>query len=122
MSYIVDPLSSPEVFFYMYETSYVLEDNIDFIELDSLLNEVANSLDKSPTHVGAAREFNLELETYDEEYKSAEVIVSFIVRLWEDDDNEIELINKTIMEELESIGLQTENVQFLGMGRRGRYS
>ena len=122
MSYIVDPLSSPEVFFYMYETSYVLDDNIDFIELDSLLNEVANSLDKSPTHAGAAREFKLELESYDEEYKSAEVIVSFVVRLWEDDDNEIELINKTIMEELESIGLQTENVQFLGMGRRGRYS
>ncbi|MHA2104335.1 MAG: hypothetical protein ACW981_12990 [Candidatus Hodarchaeales archaeon] len=122
MSYIVDPLSSPEVFYYMYETSYVLDDNIDFTELDSILNEVANSLDKSPTHVGAAREFKLELETYDEEYKSAEVIVSFVVRLWEDDDNEIELINKTIMEELESVGLQTENVQFLGMGRRGRYS
>jgi hypothetical protein len=122
MSYIVDPLSSPEVFYYMYETSYVLDDNIDFLELDSILNEVANSLDKSSTHVGAAREFKLELETYDEEYKSAEVIVSFVVRLWEDDDNEIELINKTIMEELESVGLQTENVQFLGMGRKGRYS
>jgi hypothetical protein len=122
MSYIVDPLSSPEVFYYMYETSYVLDDNIDFLELDSILNEVANSLDKSSTHIGAAREFKLELETYDEEYKSAEVIVSFVVRLWEDDDNEIELINKTIMEELESVGLQTENVQFLGMGRRGRYS
>jgi hypothetical protein len=122
MSYIVDPLSSPEVFYYMYETTYVLDDDIDFLELDSILNEVANSLDKSSTHIGAAREFKLELETYDEQYKSAEVIVSFVVRLWEDDDNEIELINKTIMEELESVGLQTENVQFLGMGRRGRYS
>ena len=122
MSYIVDPLSSPEVFFYMYECSYVLDDNVDFTELDSLLVEVANNLDKSPTHVGAAREFKLELETFDEEYKSAEVIVSFVVRLWEDDDNEIELINKTVIEELETIGLQTENTQFLGIGRRGRYS
>ena len=122
MSYIADPSSTPEVFFYMYECNYVLDDSIDFIELDSLLAEVANNLDKSPTHAGAAREFKLELDSFDEDYKAAEVIVSFIVRLWEDDDNELELINKTIQEELESLGLQTESVQFLGFGRRGRFS
>ena len=122
MSYIVDPLSSPEVFFYMYECIYVLDDPIDFSELDTLLVETANSLDKNPAHTGSMREFNLELDTFDEENKNAEITVSFIVRLWEDDDNEIELINKTIIEELEQVGLQTEDVQFLGVGRRGRYS
>ena len=118
MSYIIDPLSSPEVFFWSITGIYVLDDDVDFLELDALLHEAAVNLEKDPTHAGAARDFRLELENFDEDTKTCEIIASYIVRLWEDDDNEIELINKTITEELEQVGIQVDSFNFAGTGKR----
>ena len=121
MSYISDPLSTPEVYFYLFECTYILEDDIDFQELDSMLAEVQINLDRNPTFAGAARDFQLELDEFDEESKNAEVIVSFVVRLWEDDENELQLIITSITEELEGIGLQVEETSFVGVGKRGNF-
>ena len=121
MSYISDPLSTPEVYFYLFECTYILEDDMDFQELDSMLAEVQINLDRNPTFAGAARDFQLELDEFDEESKNAEVIVSFVVRLWEDDENELQLIITSITEELEGIGLQVEETSFVGVGKRGNF-
>ena len=121
MSYIQDPLSTPERWYYIYKAFYVLDDDSGYEDLDAIVAEVANNLEKSPTHAGAARDFELELESYDEDTKMSEIIVSFIVRLWEDDDNEIQLILSSISEELEGAGFQVEETEFAGVGRRGNF-
>lgn len=89
---------------------------MDWLEMESLLFEVANNLDHSPIHAGAARDFVLTLENYSEDSRDAEVMVSFVVRLWEDDDNEISLIVQSVSEELENTGLLVEEIGFQGSG------
>ncbi|MHA2362762.1 MAG: hypothetical protein ACXAC7_02305 [Candidatus Hodarchaeales archaeon] len=120
MAFSQDPLSSPETFFYSITSRYVVDEEIDFLELDNLLAETAQNLDRSAVHVGAGRNFELTLDNFDEnsEYKDAEILASFTVRLWEDDESEINLILKSISEELENIGIMVESINFLGVGRR----
>ena len=122
MSYIQDPMSTPERWYYVYTAYYILEDDANYEDLDGVVEEVGESLEKSPTHAGAARDFELELDSYDEESKMAEIIVSFVVRLWEDDENELQLILSSVSEELEDVGFQVEETEFAGTGRRGNFN
>ena len=116
MAFSQDPLSSPETYYYQYNVYYTGEDEVDFIEIDTLLIESSSNLDHSPEHAGAARDFDLTLENYDEITKTGEILASFVIRLWEDDDNELNLILTSISEELETQQLMVEDVGFVGTG------
>ena len=118
MAFSQDPLSTPETFYYNYQIYYTGDDEIDFMDLDSRLIEVANNLDSSPVHAGAARNFKISLESFDEANPNApgEALVSFVVRLWEDDENELELIQASITEEMEANQLMVEGISFVGSG------
>ena len=110
MSYSQDPLSTPETFYYQYDIHYTGDEDYEYADIDNILVESSSSLDHNPIHAGGARDFHLTLENYDEVNKSGEVMASFVVRLWEDDDNEVNLIVTSIKEELESHELMVEGV------------
>lgn len=119
MAFSQDPLSTPETVYYSFQIYYTGEDEIDFLELDSRLIEIAHNLDNNPIHAGAARNFKISLENFDEtstQNPTGEALVSFIVRLWEDDDNEIELILSSVQEEMEANQILVEGVQYMGTG------
>lgn len=116
MAFSQDPLSTPETIYYNYEAFYTGDDDLDYPELDSRLIEIAHNLDNNPIHAGAARGFKLTLEIFDEINPNAEILVSFIVRLWEDDDNEINLILSSINDEMEANQLMVEGVSYVGTG------
>lgn len=117
MAFSQDPMSTPETIYYTYEIYYTGEDeDIDFLELDSRMIEIAHNLDQNPVHAGAARNFKITLENYEEINQTGEALVSFVVRLWEDDDNEIELIQQSISEEMEANQLMVEGIRFVGSG------
>ncbi len=116
MSYSQDPLSTPETFYYQYDIYYTGDEEYEYADIDNILVESGASLDSSPDHAGAARDFRLTLENYDETNKSGECLASFVVRLWEDDDNEVNLIISSIKEELESHELMVENIGYVGTG------
>jgi hypothetical protein len=119
MAFSQDPLSTPETFYYTFEIYYTGDDEIDFQDLDSRLIEIAHNLDANPIHAGAARDFKISLENFDDsagQNPTGEAVVSFVVRLWEDDDNEIELILSSIKEEMEGNQLMVEGIHFMGTG------
>ena len=118
MAFSQDPLSTPETFYYNYDVYYTGDDEIDYTELDTRLIEVAHNLDHSPVHAGAGRDFKITLENFDDTNQNitGEALVSFTVRLWEDDENELELIQASIAEELEANQLMVEGIRFVGSG------
>jgi hypothetical protein len=116
MSYSQDPLSTPETYYYQFNVYYTGEDKLEFIDLDALLIEISSNLDHNPVHAGGARDFMLTLENFDEDNGTGEVLASFVVRLWEDDDNEVNLIVQSIKEELEAHQLMVEEIGFVGAG------
>ena len=116
MSYSQDPLSTPETFYYQYNVYYTGDEDFEYADIDNILVECGSSLDSSPDHAGAARDFALTLENYDETNKTGEVLASFVVRLWEDDDNELNLIVSSIKEGLESHELMVEDIGYVGPG------
>ena len=121
MAYQSDGFTSPETMFCSFTGLYIGDEvEINFLELDSLLGEAAQTLKEAPIHAGAGRDFELTLDNFDEDsdYKNAEILGSFIVRLWEDDESEINLIIKSITEELENVGVMIESFNLLGIGKR----
>ena len=118
MAFSQDPLSIPETFHYSYQVYYTGDEEIDYPEFDSRLIEIAHNLDNNPVHAGAGRNFKITLENFDDTSQNAvgEALVSFIVRLWEDDDNEIELILSSISEEMEGNQLMVEGISYVGTG------
>lgn len=116
MSYSQDPLSTPETYYYQYNVYYTGDEEYEFADIDNILVECGASLDQSPDHAGAARDFALTLENYEETNKTGEVMASFVIRAWEDDDNELNLIITSIKEELEGHELMVEDVGFVGTG------
>jgi len=119
MAYQGDGFSTPETMFCNFTGIYIADDDdIDFMEFDTLLGEAAYNLNESPVHVGAGRNFELELDNFDEIQKNAELLGSFTVRLWEDDESEINLIIQSIMEELENIGVMIESYNIVGIGQK----
>ena len=118
MAFSQDPLGSPETFYYMYDAFYTGDEDLDYMGLDSYLVEISHNLDQNPIHAGAARDFELTLDNFDENSSAqeAEIVVSFVVRLWEDDDNEINLILQSVKEELESYQIMVEDIRYMGTG------
>ena len=116
MSYSQDPLSTPETYYYQYDIYYSGDEEYEFADIDAILIECANNLETSPEHAAGARDFVLTLENYDENQKTGEVLASFVVRLWEDDDNELSLMVSSIREELEGHELMVEEIGFVGTG------
>lgn len=90
------------------------EDAMTLEEADANLIEVGDSLQKD--HAGSARVFTFELDNFDEETNYCEVISGFTVWPYEDNDSEIELILKTIREQLENVGFVEDDVSYLGDG------
>jgi hypothetical protein len=116
MSYSQDPLSTPETYYYKYDVYYSGDEEYEFADIDSILVECSHNLDTSPDFSGGARDFMLTLENYDENNKTGEVLGSFVVRLWEDDDSELNLMISAIKEELEAHELMVEDIGFVGTG------
>lgn len=116
MSYSQDPLSTPETYYYQYNVYYTGDEDYEFPDIDAKMVECGHNLNLSPDFAGGARDFFLTLENYDEINNTGEVLASFVVRLWEDDDNEVNLIISAIKEELESHELMVEEVGFVGTG------
>ena len=118
MAFSQDPLNSPETIYYNFQIYYTGDDEMDYMELDGRLIEIAHNLDSNPIHAGAARDFKISLENFDDmnETITGEALVSFVVRLWEDDDNEIELIIQSITEEMEANQLMVEGMSYVGTG------
>ncbi len=85
-----------------------------FEEADVNLKEVGDSLQKE--HAGSARVFVFELDNFDDETNYCEVICGFTIWPYSDNDSEIELILKTIREELEHVGFVEDDVYSLGDG------
>ncbi|MHA1450037.1 MAG: hypothetical protein ACTSP4_11510 [Candidatus Hodarchaeales archaeon] len=97
---------------YMF-TCYNRNDDYEFGDLDALMMESAVELEKE--FAGYARDIRIDLDNYDENSQMAEVIVIYNYYPLEDDDNELEIINKEIVRSFEKIGLDVEGIQFLGI-------
>ncbi|NHJ01917.1 MAG: hypothetical protein EAX86_07210 [Candidatus Heimdallarchaeota archaeon] len=89
-------------------------DELSFEEVDANLIEVAKALDQE--YVGTARVFKIELDSYDEETYSCEIIVGFTLWPYEDDESEEELILKSVSDELEKAGFIQDDTYYLGDG------
>lgn len=116
MSYSQDPLSTPETYYYQYNIYYTGDDELEFPDIDAILVECSHNLNLSPDFAGGGRDFFISLENYDEVNKAGDCLASFVVRLWEDDDNEVSLIISSIKEEIESHELMVEDIGFVGTG------
>lgn len=90
------------------------QDSMTYEEVDANLIEVADTLQKE--HLGSARSFFLEVDSFDEETQQCELIVGFTIWPYEDNDAEIVLIKKTISEQLENVGFNEDDVDILGDG------
>lgn len=90
------------------------DEQITFEAADANLIEVGQTLDKE--FVGTARAFFIELDSFDDETYQSEIIVGFTIWPYEDDENEEELIVKSIRDELEKIGFVEDDTYYLGDG------
>lgn len=90
------------------------EDSITYVDVDTELNEVAHNLEQE--FAGTARTFTVELDDFDEETHSTEIIVGYTFWPYEDDDSETELILKSVRVEFEKIGFIEDDAYYLGDG------
>lgn len=96
---------------YWYITGFYggFEDQI-FEEIDRNIFEVQENLQSE--FRGYARDFRLELTYYDPEANNElEIDVSYIVRPMEDDDDEITIINKAIIDKLQEVSIEVEDMR-----------
>ncbi|MHA1974695.1 MAG: hypothetical protein ACTSW1_16990 [Candidatus Hodarchaeales archaeon] len=90
------------------------EEGLSFFEVDAELFQVARDLETE--FAGTARSFRLELDSLDEDTHNVEIIVGFTLWPYEDDQSEIELILKSVRDELENIGFVEDDYYYLGDG------
>ncbi|MFW9991017.1 MAG: hypothetical protein ACFFD4_03045 [Candidatus Odinarchaeota archaeon] len=107
-----DALIKVKRIYYLF-TCYSRVDDYDSSEIESLLIETSADLEKE--FAGYARDINSELDNYDENSQMGEVIVSYNYYPLEDDENEMEIINKEIIAAFEKIGLDVEDISLIGV-------
>ncbi len=100
--------------YYVFNGIFREGDELTFEEVDANLIEVAKSLDQE--YVGTARQFRIELDSYDEETHNCEIIVGFTLWPYEDDESEEQLILQSVHDELEKIGFIQDDAYYLGDG------
>ena len=99
--------------YYAYYGFYGGFEEIDFDELDAKIVEVQERLETE--YAGYGRDFHLELAHFAPEgNKECEIDVSYTVRFYEDDEDELELINKSILEKLQEVSIEIEDIRLSG--------
>jgi hypothetical protein len=109
----MDLFEGPMSLYYLLHC-YVLPtaEDMTYDDLDASLSSTAEELEFE--FRGEVRSFGLELEEFSSENRVASVILKFTYYPYEDDEDEVELIVKGVINKFESIGLEVEDIEPIG--------
>lgn len=89
-------------------------ENMTFEEIDALLYEIAQDLTKF--FVAEARKFFIELDSFDDYNQRVDLIVSFTIWPYEDDDAEVLVILGEVEKKFEEFNIMIDEKEYIGDG------
>ena len=106
-----DLISGPLWIFHLWRGIVTDEQFADYNELDASMIEVQEGIEAE--FRGEGREFLVELDSFNEDSWTVEVITGFTWFFFEDDESDVDLILEEIKKQLENISIEMDEIQSL---------
>lgn len=106
-----DLISAPLWVYHLWRGVATDEQFADYNELDLMMTEVHEELQAE--FIGEGREFYVELDSFDEDTWTVEIITGFTWFFLEDDKADMDIIIEEIEKQLANVGIEVDEVQVL---------
>jgi hypothetical protein len=106
-----DVISAPLWVYHLWRGIITDEQFADYNEIDLMMTEVLEELQGE--FLGEGREFYVELDSFDEDTWTVEIITGFTWFFLEDDEADMDIIIEEIEKQLANVGIEVDEVQIL---------